>query len=161
METYKSSSSSLLYRCVYVVMVSTYVVASTHTLWNMHFLHMRGFYDRGMIMQHWLVSLSLSFSSPLSIPLSPPSITDPENACPEGEIRLEDGKTPNEGRLEICFRGHWGTVCDDLFDNADASVVCRQLGLEPEGQYIYSTFYTLKNIIFWLNSRCVHSKMLS
>ena len=44
-----------------------------------------------------------------------------------------DGLTPNEGRLEICFLGHWGTVCDDDFESVEASVACRQLGFGSEG----------------------------
>ena len=47
----------------------------------------------------------------------------------EGDIRLVDGGTPNEGRLEIHHVGTWGTVCDDRFTLEDATVVCRQLGL--------------------------------
>ncbi|GLI67492.1 hypothetical protein VaNZ11_011676, partial [Volvox africanus] len=44
------------------------------------------------------------------------------------EIRLVGGRSPSEGRIEMFDGQDWGTICDHLFEDADAMVVCRQLG---------------------------------
>lgn len=47
----------------------------------------------------------------------------------EGALRLVDGASANEGRLEVFHNGQWGTVCDDSFSaETDGFVACRQLG---------------------------------
>ena len=54
--------------------------------------------------------------------------------CTEGDIRLVEGSSTLEGRVEICLNNVWGTVCDQGWDKSDATVVCRQLGLSVAGK---------------------------
>ena len=68
--------------------------------------------------------------------------------CTDGAVRLMGGPAMWEGRVEICQSNTFITVCDDLWDEKEAQVVCRQLGYTGPGLYfsIYSfsiiTLYT-------------------
>ncbi|XP_030845075.1 deleted in malignant brain tumors 1 protein isoform X2 [Strongylocentrotus purpuratus] len=64
--------------------------------------------------------------SPPSQPWTTPSSTD------NGFLltRLVGGSTENEGRLEVFYQGHWGTVCDDFWNAHNTDVACRSLGFQ-------------------------------
>ena len=47
-------------------------------------------------------------------------------------VRLAGSENSYEGRVEIRYSGVWGTICDEEWDSADATVVCRMLGLSTE-----------------------------
>ncbi len=64
--------------------------------------------------------------------------------CANGDLRLEGGAGPGEGRVEMCYDNQWGMVCGHNYyyyyygyryywDSTDAGVVCRQLGFFSGG----------------------------
>ena len=75
------------------------------------------------------------------------------NSTPVTEVRLVGGSNSTR-RLEIRHNEVWGTVCEDLFTTAAASVVCVMLGFES-GTKIDNRNYTANHGPIWLdNVRC-------
>lgn len=75
-----------------------------------------------------------------------------------GDVRLADGASLNEGRVEVCMNSVWGTVCDDFWSSVEAQVVCNQLGYAPFGEprisieYRFSACMALNKPKFALNT---------
>lgn len=67
-------------------------------------------------------------------------------ACEEGTVRLRGSRSAFGGRVEVCVELSWTTICDETWDNLDASVVCRQLGFSPYGIGSYNR--VLKHPLF-------------
>ena len=70
-------------------------------------------------------------------------------SCVDGSVRLQNPDASSESQLpsydlikdqvsrgivEVCVNGSYSRVCDDGWDNRDASVVCRQMGFSRHGK---------------------------
>jgi hypothetical protein len=58
-----------------------------------------------------------------------------KSECDDGDLRLVGGDSENDGLLQVCFSGRWGTVNVDGWTDVDTQVTCRQLGFNNDGQY--------------------------
>ncbi|XP_036336619.1 uncharacterized protein LOC118746806 isoform X9 [Rhagoletis pomonella] len=82
---------------------------------------------------YWLCSTSQECIPPAFVCDHTPDCADKsdesDNVCNSPvEYRLQGGRSPSEGRLEVRYRGEWGTVCDDDFGLKEAQVICNSMG---------------------------------
>ena len=53
--------------------------------------------------------------------------------CTSGTLRLHEGYSPRNGRLEICVNEVWATVCGTDFTDDMAGIACAAMGASDEG----------------------------
>ncbi len=50
-----------------------------------------------------------------------------------GQFQLVDGRSHNEGRLEVCVGGQWRGVSTTSLSNTTAGEICTRLGFSGDG----------------------------
>ena len=62
-----------------------------------------------------------------------------ESGCSHGDVRLMDGGSELEGRVEICWNRVWGAVAKAYgrWTFQEAKIICTQLGYSSECEYCH------------------------
>ena len=80
-------------------------------------------------------------------------------AAKDGDLRLAGGTQQNEGRVEVYYRGQWGTICDDGWSMANGVVACKQLGYDGAVKVSYNAAYGPGTGQIWLDElNCLGSE---
>ncbi|XP_061628246.1 neurotrypsin isoform X3 [Phyllopteryx taeniolatus] len=75
-------------------------------------------------------------------------------------IRLVGGRSMSEGTVEVFHAGQWGSICDDQWDDSDAEVICRQLGLSGIARAWGQAHYGKSSGRVWLDEvRCTGNEL--
>ena len=53
--------------------------------------------------------------------------------CTDGDVRVVGGPSPRVGRVEVCVKNIWGTICNTTWNFMSAAIICKQLGYSSYG----------------------------
>ncbi|XP_047467702.1 lysyl oxidase homolog 3B isoform X1 [Mugil cephalus] len=84
---------------------------------------------------------------------SPSPSPSPQAQSERLKVRLSGyPRKHNEGRVELFYKGEWGTICDDDFSISNANVLCRQLGFVSATGWAHSAKYGKGQGKIWLDN---------
>lgn len=66
-------------------------------------------------------------------------------------MRLVDGTTNSEGRVEIYHDSEWGTICDDGWGIEEGITVCKQLGYSSALSVQSGAYFGSGSGVIWLD----------
>ncbi|KAL3969108.1 nuclear factor erythroid 2-related factor 1/3 [Sarotherodon galilaeus] len=102
----------------------------------------------------------LTQTTPSNTATSKPTSTPTPSPSPRPErlkVRLAGyPRKHNEGRIELFYKGEWGTICDDDFTIANAHVLCRHLGFVSATGWTHSAKYGKGQGKIWLDNVQCH-----
>ncbi|XP_077862611.1 lysyl oxidase homolog 3A-like [Saccoglossus kowalevskii] len=101
----------------------------------------------------WLATIAMVVIWTLSSNTNGQSIGNDEDL--KIQLRLMDGRSIYEGRVEIFVNDEMGTICDDYFTLTTANVICKDLGFAGAESFYYGGHFNPGTGRIWLDSlRC-------
>ncbi|XP_015258592.1 PREDICTED: lysyl oxidase homolog 3 isoform X3 [Cyprinodon variegatus] len=101
----------------------------------------------------WFPCCLTQTTPPTRANLAPTPSGTPKAQTAQLKVRLAGyPRKHNEGRIELFYKGEWGTICDDDFSISNANVLCRQLGFVSATGWTHSSKYGNGQGKIWLDN---------
>eukprot|EP00057_Strongylocentrotus_purpuratus_P009894 XP_011664368.1 PREDICTED: uncharacterized protein LOC105438351 [Strongylocentrotus purpuratus] len=92
----------------------------------------------------WIISDGYHGYKSRTGPLSDHTSGGPQSGV--RSVRLADGVTPYEGRVEIFYKGQWASVCDITWSLPQAKILCQTLGFGEARHVALNSTYINMNV---------------
>ncbi|KAM4543007.1 lysyl oxidase homolog 3B isoform 3-T3 [Odontesthes bonariensis] len=101
----------------------------------------------------WFPCCITQTTPPNRVSPTPTPSPSPRSQTERLKVRLAGyPRKHNEGRIELFYKGEWGTICDDDFSITNAHVLCRHLGFVEATGWTHSAKYGKGQGKIWLDN---------